>query len=478
MRNTRLRRSAVTAILLLGGAAAGIPSCVEQDEETPSADDMKVVRANLLSAPPSPRFPVNADLEGKVVYLGVDADPLVAEPGKEVKLTHYWKSVAPTGDGWKLFTHLNGPGKASYTNADHGAVGGKYPVGRWKAGEIIRDEAAIRVPAGWSHDSLLVYVGVYRGGTRLAVKSGPSDGENRVLAVTLPVKAGAKTEAPARKRYLARRTPKPIKVDGKLDDPAWASASSTGPFANTMTGAPVDLRTEAKLLWDDKFLYVAFDCADTDAWSNLGKRDDKLWTQEAVELMIDADGNGRGYIELQVAPNGSLFDTYLPEYRKYEDALDPKKKPFSWSSRVNAKVVVDGTLNKHDDQDRGWIAEIAIPLEDVKGMDTKAPLPKLPPALGDVWRVNMFRMDMPQGKPQAAAGWSPPMVGDFHALGKFGEVVFADENGNVAPPPPPPPAPAVPPATGKSAKAEKPAKGGKASAKPDEKATGKKPPAP
>jgi hypothetical protein len=64
----------------------------------------------------------------------------------------------------------------------------------------------------------------------------------------------------------------------------------------------------------------------------------------------------------------------------------------------------------------------------------------LPPAPGHVWRINMYRMDVPQGKPQQASGWSPPMVGDFHALDKFGEVVFADEKGNVpkvvTPPPP------------------------------------------
>ena len=28
--------------------------------------------------------------------------------------------------------------------------------------------------------------------------------------------------------------------------------------------------------------------------------------------MIDADGNGKTYIELQVEPNGNIFDTYLP----------------------------------------------------------------------------------------------------------------------------------------------------------------------
>ena len=44
-------------------------------------------------------------------------------------------------------------------------------------------------------------------------------------------------------------------------------------------------------------------------------------------------------------------------------------KPFSWNSKLVAKVHVDGTLNKRDDKDTGWTAELALPLEDVKGMD-------------------------------------------------------------------------------------------------------------
>ena len=127
-----------------------------------------------------------------------------------------------------------------------------------------------------------------------------------------------------------------------------------------------------------------------------------------------------------------MFDTYLPERRKYEDTINPKMKPFSWNSKTIAKVRVDGTLNKREDQDKGWTAELAIPLEDVKGMDDKSTL-KLPPTPGDVWRINMFRMDVPQGKPQQAAGWSPPMVGDFHALDRFGELVFGDAQGAVPP---------------------------------------------
>jgi len=416
------------AALSLAGVLAG--ACVEQDEDKPSDDDMKVAKQNILTTAPTPKFAVNADLDGKIIYLGMDADPAVVEPGKDVKLTHYWKVVAPANDGWRIFTHLDGPNNNPFINVDHAPVKGKYPVSQWKAGEIIRDEQNIRLPPNWQHPQLFVYTGLWKPGIgRMPIKSGAHDSDGRVLAATLTVQGATKPVVAARKRYVARMVGKPIKVDGKLDEAAWTDAPSTGPFVNTVTGAPVDQKTEAKLLWDNKFLYVSFNNTDSDIWSNLTKRDDKLWTQEADELMIDADGNGKTYVELQVAPNGNVFDTYLPEYRKYEDSIDPKKKPYSWNSKMNVKVHVDGTLNKRDDQDKGWTVEMAIPLEDVRGMDKEAA--KLPPTAGDTWRINMFRMDVPAGKQQQASGWSPPMVGDFHALDKFGDLVFADEKGNV-----------------------------------------------
>jgi len=435
----RLAGAAAAPIFMLV-LGAGLTACVEQDDDKPTEDDLKAVRPNLLSVAPTPKYPVNADLDGKVVYLGLDVEPATVEPGKELRVTHYWKLVASPGEGWKTFTHVEGPSHQSFINADHTPVAGKYPVTQWKAGEIIRDQHSISVPAGWSHDSLMIYVGLWRGPTRMPIKSGPHDDSGRVLAATIPVQKPAKAES-AGKRYVVRKLDKaakqPLKIDGKLEEAAWAEAPSTGAFVNTMNGAPSDLLTSAKMLWDDKNLYVGFDIADADVWSSLTKRDDKLWTQEAVELMIDANGDGKGYIELQIAPNGTLFDTYLPQYRKYEDSIDPKRKPFSWDSKMTAKVTVDGTLNKHDDKDRSWTVELALPLEDVKGLETEAATPKLPPSVGDVWRANMFRLDMPQGTTrQQAVAWSPPLVGDFHVLDKFGELVFADDNGNVAPPAP------------------------------------------
>jgi hypothetical protein len=413
------------ACLLALGLAVG---CVEQADEKPSAEDQEFVKKNILSSAPTPMFAVNADLDGKVTYLGADVSPNPAEAGKDVKVTHYWKVNAAPGEGWRTFTHVQGPNRSGYMNVDHGPVRGKYPVSQWKAGDIIKDEHVFRVPATWAHDRVELYTGLWRRNERMPIKAGPKDDQGRVLAFNVAVK-GAAPAAVALKKYIVRKTPKAVKLDGKLDEAAWKAAPYAGAFVNPGTGAPADIKTDAKLLWDDQNLYVAFENTDTDVWSELTKRDDKLWTQEAVEVMIDADGDGKTYVEFEVAPNGTLFDAYLPDLRKFEDSLDPKRKQYDWTSKAKAGVKVDGTL-KRGDTDKGWTVELAIPLGDVNGLLTSGV--KVPPALGSVWRLNLYRMDKPQGKDSIGAAWSPPMgTADFHNLSRFGQIVFGDENGNV-----------------------------------------------
>jgi hypothetical protein len=440
--NSRSHRGLPTvrgaALLAAAGVLGAGLACVEQEEEKPTEEDVAFIKQNLLSAAPKPMFATNADIDGKVKYLGLDSSMNPIEPGRDVKITHYWQVVENPGAGWRTFTHLNGaPNGAPYVNVDHGPMRGKYPVTSWKAGDIIKDEHVIRLPPTWPTDKVYVSTGLWKGAQRLPIKSGASDDAGRVTAAIIPV--ASKVPPPQPKRLIVKKADKPIKLDGKLDEAAWQSANSTGAFVNTLTGAAITPKTEAKLLWDKDNLYFAFQNEDADVWTTLGKRDDKLWQQEAVEIFIDADKNGKSYVEIQVAPNGNIFDTYLPEYRKYEDAADPKRKPYDWNSKTKAKVVVDGTFGKRDDQDKSWVAEIAIPLSDVNGLDTAGA--KLPPQQGDVWRVNMFRLDSPEGKAQIAMGWSAPMVGDFHALDKFGEIVFGDEKGEIAAPTAAKPAP-------------------------------------
>src|SRR5262249_40400438 len=139
MRNLATR---VASVLLL----VSVVACVEQDENKPTADDLATAKQNLLSAPPTPKYPVNADLDGKVVFVGTDVRALPDEGVKGLKRPLCWRVVAPPGDGWKTLTHVEGPGRQAYLNADHTPVEGKYAVDVWKAGDIIRDAHTIHLP--------------------------------------------------------------------------------------------------------------------------------------------------------------------------------------------------------------------------------------------------------------------------------------------------------------------------------------------
>jgi len=410
--------------LLFATVAVAAVGCVEQTPDGPTEEDVKAAKENILSTAPTPKYAVNAELDDKLIYLGLDVDTDTVTPGKAFTLTHYWKVLKPVGDDWKLFIHLEAPdSKRSHLNADHVPINGKYPLSAWKAGDIIRDIHRVSVPPNWPANTVDIFVGLWKGPVRMPIKKGPKDGENRVIAVKLPVAGQKEVE---HKRIVARKIKTgAIKVDGKLDEKEWKDAASTGVFVQTMNGMAVDQKTEAKVLWDDKNLYVAFDIEDKDVWTTLDKHDDKLYSQEAVEVFIDADGDGKTYIELQTNPKGAIFDSYLPTYRANKN---------EWTSGMKVGVKVDGTVDKRGDLDKGWTVEMAIPLTDARGMEKE--MKNVPPVVGTEWRVNFFRLDMPQGKSQLGSAWSAPMVSDFHALDKFGVLAFGDDKG-VAPNEPP-----------------------------------------
>jgi hypothetical protein len=411
--------------VLVLGLVAGL-GCVEQGADRPAADP-ELIGRNVSTTAPHPQFPVNASLGDGIVYLGVDITPTPVEPGKSVKLVHYWQVEAPPGKDWRTFTHVQGPARVGYFNVDHQPVQGQYPVGQWKAGDFVRDEHSFALPAGWSQPSLEVYVGLWRGPERMPIKSGAHDQEGRVLAARVPVKAA--TPPLLARRYLVHRAPRPIKLDGVLDEAAWKSAPTTGPFLAARTGGPGEVKTEARLLWDDKNLYVALENADPDVWADGKGRDGKLLAADAVMVLLDAVGKGTSYIELQAAPNRALADAYLPGPHRYEDTLGPRRKPFDWTSGLQVAVKVDGTLARREDQDRGWTVELALPLRDAAGEASGAP--KTPPALGDTWRLNLLRFDASRGREPAVVAWAPPLGPDPHAPDRFGQIVFVDERGMV-----------------------------------------------
>jgi len=213
----------------------------------------------------------------------------------------------------------------------------------------------------------------------------------------------------ARPSYEVARTRVPIKVDGKLDDSAWTRVPADGNFINNADGSASQLKTEARILYDETFLYFSFRCVDDNIWATLKRRDQHLWLEEVVELFLQADERQPGYIEVEVNPLGTVLDLYMLDVRKplhYE----------SWNSeKLQWAVQVAGTVDGKGG-DREWTCEIALPMEDI------VTAPHLPPQAGDRWRLNLYRVDQRPAISELA--WSPTLQNDFHVPKRFGEIVF------------------------------------------------------
>ena len=68
--------------------------------------------------------------------------------------------------------------------------------------------------------------------------------------------------------------------------------------------------TEVRLLWDERFLYIAFSCTDRDIVADPGlKRDGDVYEADACEFFLDVSGEGKEWFELQVSPLNQVMDT-------------------------------------------------------------------------------------------------------------------------------------------------------------------------
>lgn len=390
------------------GASGAVPS------SGPGATDR--IAAAQLAAPPAGLHavapgPIGATFGGGAVrYLGYVVTPDHPSPGGVLRLSHFWRVLKPISGDWTIFVHLEAPGHPGVLiNGDHVALQGAYPTSQWRSGTLFRDDEFLRLPPELPAQALDLYVGLFQGDRRMVLDQ-PSLGKaDRLPIGTLVLGAGPGGPLPT---YRARRAQGQIQIDGRLDEPDWKLAPSTGPLGRSLDGKPTKYRTEAKLLWDDTNLYVAFVCQDEDVWTSYTHHDDPLYNQEVVEIFIDADGDGKTYNELELSPANVTFDAYFPARRQGMD--------LAWESGMKTAVVVDGTLNDPSDVDRGWTAELAIPIAGL------ASVPHVPPRVGDRWRFNLYRLDWHTGrKINEGSAFSPLFAPDFHNLPRFGWLEFA-----------------------------------------------------
>jgi len=212
-------------------------------------------------------------------------------------------------------------------------------------------------------------------------------------------------------RYEVKRAASPVVIDGKPDDKAWATAGRIElifPW-DAQTGAKQ--KTVARLLWDDRNLYVSYECEDADIVASHTEHDDPTYLDDAVEIFINPMPSQTGiYYGLEMNVRAVLYDYVMYQSSHLFRQFDLQ--------RVQLATFIDGTINMRGDRDKGWSLEVAIPWSNFDALAQR-------PVAGTAWSANINRWDGVEPD-RRMSNWSDPVQPrpNPHVPARFGQLVF------------------------------------------------------
>ncbi len=253
-------------------------------------------------------------------------------------------------------------------------------------------------------------------------------------------------------QYTATYIKEAPTIDGALDEASWKNTMRSPAFRDLINGNTTRYDTRAALLWDDEYLYVAYWVEEPNLQANLTEQDAPIYRDNDVELFIA----GRdAYYEFEINTFGTIYEVFfiweeayeisgydaMPEFDRNKElvrhfhGVDYKPHPrgprigfWNWDLLgLKSKVQFQGTLNDSTDIDQGWTVELALPWKGMAAL-AQADRRSLPPAQGDVWRMDFSRFNQTKTpSPAEDSGgwaWSPHGVWDSHVPECFTFVHF------------------------------------------------------
>jgi len=173
---------------------------------------------------------------------------------------------------------------------------------------------------------------------------------------------------------IAVRSFEVVKIDGRLDDPVWNTAPryhldrnfawEGGPLLKNETIGP-NLRESGfvQVAWDDRYLYIAFFCVDSDVEVREQQDQQRLYSTGDLGEVFIKPANADYYWENYIAPSGNKSSLFFPSRGLFGLTDITDKNPMQG---LNVAAVVHGTLNNWADTDQGWTGEIAIPIAELE----------------------------------------------------------------------------------------------------------------
>jgi len=155
-----------------------------------------------------------------------------------------------------------------------------------------------------------------------------------------------------RKKYTTQPLTGSITLDGLFNEPAWNTVEWGSDFTQIIPheGKPSSQATKFKILYDDKFLYLAYNCLDLRPDSiikRMSRRDE--FPGDWVEINIDSYHDLRTAFSFTISVSGVRGDEFISNNGNNWDA--------SWNPIWFAKTARN---------DSGWTAEVKIPFSQLR----------------------------------------------------------------------------------------------------------------
>ena len=152
------------------------------------------------------------------------------------------------------------------------------------------------------------------------------------------------------RRIRAIRVEDEIKIDGLLNESAWVLAQPAADFLQEQPneGEPASEKTEVRVLFDDKNLYIGIQAFDSDAAHINARelvRDAEFSNDDTVAILLDTYHDRRNAFRFVVNALGTQQDALITD--------EGRDVNLSWDARWISSGKIDQT---------GWTVEIAIPL--------------------------------------------------------------------------------------------------------------------
>ena len=239
------------------------------------------------------------------------------------------------------------------------------------------------------------------------------------------------------KHYIVNKINDQINIDGRDDELAWNNAIYTDDFIDIEGSKTPSQKTNVKMLWDEKFLYVFAKLYENHIWGDITKRDEVIYYNNDFEVFINPNDDVFSYGEIEINALGTEWDLFLNRPYRLKGKADS-----SWDiNGLKSAVDISGTLNDPNDLDDYWTVEIAIPLKEIEKLNTSRKDEKV--ISGDVWRINFSRVNWDfeinngvysrkkeNGKylPEYNWVWSPQGIINMHVPENWGYLVFSEND--------------------------------------------------